>query len=93
MFHMKLLILLMVVWNSIAFIMMGIDKRRAIKGGERISEKTLIMSAFIMGAVGIGGGAIVFHHKTRKVNFKVGLPVALIVNAAVIYGLVYFDIV
>lgn len=90
---MKLLILLMVIWNSIAFIMMGIDKRRAIKGGDRISEKTLLMSAFIMGAAGIGGGMMAFHHKTRKVAFRVGLPVALIVNAAVIYGLIYFDIV
>lgn len=93
MFHMKLLILLMVIWNSIAFIMMGIDKRRAIKDEEKISEKTLLMSAFIMGAVGIGAGAIVFNHKTRKVTFKVGLPVALIVNAAVIYGLIHFNIV
>ena len=53
---MKLLILLMVIWNTIAFIMMGIDKRRAIKDQERISEKTLLISAFIMGAIGIGGG-------------------------------------
>lgn len=90
---MKLLILLMIVWNTIAFIMMGIDKYRAKKDGRRISEKTLIMSAFIMGAIGIIAGALAFHHKTKKLLFRVALPVALIVNAAAIYGLVYFNII
>ena len=90
---MKLLIILMVVWNLIAFIMMGIDKRRAEKEKQRIREKTLLLSAFIMGAIGIGAGMLVFHHKTKKTLFVVGLPVALIVNAAVIYGLIYFNIV
>ena len=93
MFHMKLLILLMIVWNAVAFVMMGIDKRRAIKDKQRISEKTLLVSAFIMGAIGIGGGALVFNHKTKKTAFRIGLPVALIVNAAVIYGLLHFNIV
>lgn len=90
---MKLLILLMVIWNLIAFVMMGMDKRRAIKDQQRISEKTLLTSAFIMGAVGIGAGMLVFSHKTAKTRFRIGLPLALIVNAAVIYGLIYFDIV
>mgnify|MGYP000000208541 CR=1 FL=1 len=90
---MKLLILLMVIWNLIAFVMMGMDKRRAIKDQQRISEKTLLTSAFIMGAVGIGAGMLVFHHKTAKTRFRIGLPLALIVNAAVIYGLIYFGIV
>ena len=62
MFHMKLLILLMVVWNFITFCMMGIDKRRAISDKERISEKTLLTSSFIMGAAGIGAGAVSYTH-------------------------------
>ena len=90
---MKLLILLMVIWNTIAFIMMGIDKRRAIKDQERLSEKTLLISAFIMGAIGIGGGALAFNHKTNKPLFKIGIPLALIVNAGIIYGLIHFNIV
>lgn len=90
---MKLLILLMVVWNFIAFCMMGIDKKRAISDKERISEKTLLTSSFIMGAVGISAGALVFHHKTRKVKFKILLPLAFLVNCLVIYALIYFNIV
>ena len=50
---MKLLILIMVVWNLITFAMMGIDKGRAKANKRRISEKTLLLSSFIMGAAGI----------------------------------------
>ena len=90
---MKLLIFLMLVWNIITFIMMGIDKHKAKVDGARISEKTLLLSAVIMGALGICTGAAVFHHKTQKVIFKILLPIALIINAAGIYGLFYFNII
>ena len=90
---MKLLIILMTVWNIITFVMMGIDKHRAKADKSRISEKTLLLSGFIMGAIGICAGAAIFHHKTQKIKFRVLLPIALIVNAAVIYGLIYFNIV
>ena len=40
---MKLLIVMMVVWNLITFSMMGIDKHRAKKDKPRIREKTLII--------------------------------------------------
>ena len=90
---MKLLILIMVVWNLITFLMMGLDKMKAKADKRRISEKTLLTSAFVMGGTGIMAGALVFHHKTRKILFKIGMPLALIANAAVIYGLFYFNIV
>ena len=90
---MKLLFVLMIGWNIITFLMMGLDKMKAKADRRRISEKTLLTSAFVMGGIGIAAGALVFHHKTRKILFKIGIPLALIVNAAVIYGLFYFDIV
>ena len=90
---MKLLILLMLIWNLIAFIMMGIDKRKAMNDKQRISEKTLLISSFLMGAVGIGADAYVFHHKTKKLKFQILVPLALLVNIIVIYGLIRFGIV
>lgn len=90
---MKLLFVLMLGWNIITFLMMGLDKMKVKADRRRISEKTLLTSAFVMGGIGIAAGALVFHHKTRKILFKIGIPLALIVNAAVIYGLFYFDIV
>ncbi len=90
---MKLLILLMVIWNLITFIMMAIDKYRAKNDKQRISEKTLLLSSFIMGSIGITAGALVCHHKTKKLKFQILVPLSIVVNTAVIYALVYFNIV
>lgn len=90
---MKLLILLMVIWNTITFAMMGIDKYKAKRDKMRISEDTLLFNSFMMGAIGTCIGALVFHHKTKKLKFRIALPVSLIVNGAVIYGLIHFNIV
>ena len=79
----KYILLIYLVWNVITFLMMGIDKRKAIKDARRISEKTLLLSAFIMGAVGSILGSLVFHHKTQKAKFRILLPIALVVNIAV----------
>ena len=90
---MKLLFLLMLTWNVITFIIMGIDKYKAKHDKQRISEKNLLLCALLMGAVGIGLGMMGFRHKTQKLKFKVLVPVTLIINAAVIYALFYYNIV
>ena len=90
---MKLLISLMLTWNLITFLVMGIDKYKAKHDKQRISEKNLLMCAFLMGAAGTGLGMWAFHHKTRKMKFKILVPLAIIVNMAVIYGLTYYNIV
>ena len=45
-------ILSMVLWNIITFIIYGVDKRNAIYGKQRISEKALFICAFMMGGMG-----------------------------------------
>ena len=82
---MKLFVEVLLLWNVITFLMMGIDKRRSIKNKRRISEKTLILSSFFMGATGTCLGTVVFHHKTRKIKFRTLLPLSLVINIAVIY--------
>jgi uncharacterized membrane protein YsdA (DUF1294 family) len=66
---------------------MGVDKLIAKLDGWRVSEATLLGTAFCMGAVGSLLGSKVFHHKTRKKKFRIGLPLALIVNIAVVVGI------
>ena len=90
---MKLLFLLMLTWNFISFLIMGIDKYKAKHDKQRISEKNLLLCALLMGAVGIGLGMMAFRHKTQKIKFKVLVPVTIIINAAVIYALFYYNIV
>lgn len=89
---MKHIFILWLIWNVITFLMMGIDKWKAKHNKRRISEKTLLISAFLMGAVGSGAGMLVFHHKTRKLKFKILVPAALLRNIAVPAVILYFMI-
>ena len=76
----------MLIMSIIGFISMGMDKRRsmdkrkAIKRGWRIPERTLILIAFFGGALGSFLGMNLFRHKTKHMKFKILIPLALLVN-------------
>ena len=74
-----------------AFILYGLDKRKARRGKWRITEKTLIGIAVIGGSVGAIAGMLLFHHKTKHWYFKYGLPAILLIQAAAM--VVYFTII
>ena len=64
--------------NLAAFIIMGIDKRRAVKNRWRIPERVLILFCVPFSAAGGLIGMHVFRHKTRKIKFSLGVPALLI---------------
>ena len=66
--------------NIAAFLLMCIDKITAIIKKQRISEKTLLLTSIIGGAIGILLGMIVFRHKIRKTKFLIIVPLAFIVT-------------
>ena len=68
--------------NLTAFLVMGVDKRRAKKGKWRISEKTLFLPAVLGGALGGILGMRVFHHKTKHWYFRFGFPALLLIQLA-----------
>ncbi len=70
------------VMNLAAFVLMGLDKRRARKDRWRIPERTLFLPAILGGALGGLLGMRVFHHKTLHRRFSIGFPVLLVVQAA-----------
>lgn len=82
---MKDYLIVLALWNITVFIMYGADKYKAIKGQWRISEKMLLISAFLFGAVGANLGMYIFRHKTKHLKFRLLLPVALIVNGFLMY--------
>jgi len=63
--------------NLIGFAIMGIDKRKAVKGAFRIPEATLFVVALIGGSIGSILGMYTFRHKTRKWYFVYGMPAIL----------------
>lgn len=73
------------IWNVIVFVMYGVDKHRAEKHEWRIRESVLLGGAFALGAVGAFLGMRIFHHKTLHKKFKIGVPIALVVNIAAVY--------
>ena len=76
----RILVIYLFAVNLLAFILYGIDKKRARNREWRISERTLIGIAVIGGCVGANLGMHVFHHKTRHWYFRYGLPVILIIQ-------------
>lgn len=68
--------------NAIAFLLYGMDKFKAVHHKWRIPEKVLILSAALGGGAGALIGMLVFHHKTRKPLFFLGVPVILILETA-----------
>ena len=73
----KILICYFVIVNLVGFIIMGVDKKRAIRGAWRISESSLFLTAIIGGSIGCICGMWHFRHKTRHWYFKYGMPAIL----------------
>lgn len=70
----------MLIMSVVGFVIMGIDKRKAVKRGWRIPELTLLLIAFMGGGLGSFLGMHFFRHKTRHIKFIIFIPLALLVN-------------
>lgn len=78
------LITYVVLINLTGFCLMGIDKRKAVKGAFRIPEATLFLVALIGGSIGSIAGMYTFRHKTRHFTFVYGMPAILILQVILI---------
>jgi uncharacterized membrane protein YsdA (DUF1294 family) len=69
---------LLAVWlaamSLLALVLFGLDKFKAKAGLWRVPEAALWACAALGGGVGAAAGMRLFHHKTRKGFFPVGLP-------------------
>jgi uncharacterized membrane protein YsdA (DUF1294 family) len=84
----SLLLIYLVFINILGYLLMMIDKKRAIKHQYRISERTLWTIAFLFGALGLFIGMKNFRHKTKHGTFKYGLPfLSILEMGIVLYGL------
>lgn len=66
--------------NCALFVLMGVDKVKAIKQVRRIPEATLFLLAFIGGGLGGAFGMYCFHHKTLHKKFALGFPAIAVVQ-------------
>jgi uncharacterized membrane protein YsdA (DUF1294 family) len=75
----------LLVINIITFIIYGLDKLLAIKEKSRIRVSSLLLLAFLGGEIGGYLAMKIFHHKTQKKWFTIGLPLIFLMHVAVIY--------
>lgn len=78
---MNYVICYLTVINIAAFLIYGLDKRRAMKDRWRIPESTLLGVAVIGGTVGAFLGMMFFRHKIRKWKFVLGVPLIFVLQA------------
>lgn len=86
----EFLYIYLLIINTVSFICFFIDKKRAQKELYRISESFLFQVSIIGGSLGSLLGMKVFHHKTKKKKFSIGIPIILIFNIIVIVYLEHF---
>ncbi len=65
------------------------DKRKAIKGQRRISEKTLMLLGLFGGALGEYLTMLKIRHKTKHMKFMVGLPIEIFIHIVLIILIIY----
>ena len=73
----RFIVIYLIIINVIGFFLMGIDKGKARRKAWRIPEATLFTTGLLGGCPGVIIGMYVFHHKTKKPRFFIGLPVIL----------------
>ena len=83
----QIAVIYLIVINILGFLVMGLDKHKAKMAERRIPENTLFTFTVLGGGVGTISGMYVFHHKTKKMKFKVGMPLILILEILIF---VYF---
>jgi len=79
-FTLKNILIYLLLINLITFFIMWVDKKKAKWGKWRIQEKTLFILSAIGGSIGGIIGMYTFRHKTKKMRFKVGFPLILIIK-------------
>lgn len=65
------------------------DKRRAKKHGRRVPERTLLFLCALGGSLAMYITMRLIRHKTRHKKFMIGIPVIMVLQAAVICGWIY----
>jgi len=74
--------------NTISFLIMYIDKKRAKEGKWRIKEKVLFITAFLLGELGIMLGMKAFKHKRKKKSFLLAIITILVLHISIMLAIV-----
>lgn len=82
--HVITVILFFILINAIAIILMKKDKEYAETNARRVRESTLLIVALVGGGLGEYYAMYKYKHKTLHNKFLYGVPIAIMLNAAMI---------
>ena len=86
----KILLFYILGMTLLTFNVCGADKFAAQRQRRRVPEKVLFLLSALGGSVGMYLGMFTFRHKTKHWYFVVGIPLIILVQAAILfYFLVY----
>lgn len=75
-----MIMIYLIMINVLAFVMYGIDKRKAVKGRWRISEAALLTVAALGGSLGSLLAMELFRHKTKHKKFTISVRLLLVLH-------------
>ena len=75
--------------SLVCFIAYGLDKRQAVNGGRRVSERTLHLMAFLGGWPGALLAQLEFRHKTQKVKFRIVFWMIVVLHVGIVSAVAY----
>mgnify|MGYP003446873621 CR=1 FL=1 len=78
----------LLIINLVAFVCYGVDKLMAKRNARRISELALLLLALLGGSVGAWLGMQVWRHKTKHAKFRFGVPILLLLQAALYWWII-----
>ena len=87
---MKYFLIYLAVINVIALIVTIHDKRAAVRGKWRVSERALLLISALGGAPTMYITMLIIRHKTRKAYFMVGIPLIFMIELAVVLLLLHY---
>ena len=84
-----ILIYYLIIINVLAFVLYGVDKRKAVSNEYRIKESVLLWMARLGGGVGSWLGIKTFRHKTKHTKFRIVVPLWIVIWVAAIVWYLY----
>lgn len=76
----NILLIFFLIVNLVGFLIMLVDKNRAINHEWRINENTLFLISIIGGSIGLYLGMQFFRHKTKHLKFTLGVPLIILIQ-------------
>jgi len=86
----KIAMIALLTLNVFSFVLMGIDKYKAMHKLWRLSEKTFFFLALFGGSIGVWIGMCFFRHKTRHKLFVFGIPMIILCQIVLVAVIKYW---